>query len=548
MTDLQFSTNAMRRPAEERQGPDGRSYLVVPGTIIVEGVLGDEFVPADEFGRHVQAWAGRPLPLGHPRDGNGFISANSPDLIERLSVGYFWNPRLEGDRVRGEYWIDIEKAQRMGGDAQLLLDRVRANQMIETSTAYFRRLEERSGNWRGKPYAGVARDIVPDHIAVLLHQRGNCSIGDGCGLLANSEGSCGCGCGSKKEEPTANESPLDAARQGVMLAFYLRPDIADQLALSPDDVPEGSNITPAGDLHVTLAYLGRIDEMRVGEIDMLGRVAELAQRLPTIRGWINGIGIFNSIQEDDTVPLWLHVDSPAIFEWRRRLVQEIEGPVTVSQRNGFTPHITLAYVPAETPISLVRPPVQELIFDAVSLSWGDRVTRFPLQGEAVANSEEGIMSEKEKGTEQQPDIATIVANAISQAVPALVTDAVAAAIQPINEQLPAITERLQGVEGLISDLGGAEQLRETLQLARSHAEAMAANAEREKTRLVQTLIANQRCAFTADELGAMGITQLSKLVQSLTTPDYSGRGASYQEMATNADEWEDLPTLADAQK
>jgi len=186
MNELQFVTNALTK-AMQRTGPDGREYLVAPGVAIVAGVVGNEFVPPDEIAKAAFGFSGRPLPLYHPMQGNDYISANSPELESKLSVGKFWNATFDGDKLRGEYWIDIAKAQAMGGEAVELLKRLQSNQQIETSTAYGRDFDPTPGTYNGKPYAGIARNLVPDHVAVLVNERGKCSIADGCGLLANAE-------------------------------------------------------------------------------------------------------------------------------------------------------------------------------------------------------------------------------------------------------------------------------------------------------------------------------------------------------------------------
>lgn len=510
MPDMLFVANSITR-ATRRTGPDNREYLVAPGTIIVQGVLGDEFVPAEEFGRHVQAWAGRPLPLLHPRNArNELISANSPELLAAHSVGFLYNPRLDGDRIRGEYWIDIEKARAMGGEALELIDRLEANEQVETSTAYYRQLDPTPGVWDGRQYQGIARNLVPDHIAVLLHQRGNCSCEDGCGLLANAE-----------------------THTGIMIALFVPADAAQELALSPDSLPAGSEATPANELHVTLAYLGQVTEAETTELELLDLVRSLAASLPVVRAEIGGIGRF--VQESDgKQPIWLQVDSPLLMDAQRRVMEwSVGNGAQPSREHGFTPHITLAYVPADAPTALIPPPRREIVFDALSLAWGGRVTRFPLQGEAIASNQQELPMTVEKDkTEQpvekneQPDMAAIVANALQTALPTA-----------LNTALEPLATRVQTVEALVNDLGGAEQLRETLQLARSHAQAMAANAKREKDTLIAALVGNARCTFSAERLATMDIEDLSNLVQILQPTDYSGRGFAANQV--RADEWVD---------
>lgn len=167
---------------------NGREYLVAPMVAIVGGVLNGELVPTDEIGRFPEAWNGIPVPLGHPTMRGAFISANSPEIVENQCVGRFWNARMDGDKLIGELWLDIEKASTMGGEALLALERLEKGEPTEVSTGYFRELEANQGTFNGEKYVGVARNLRPDHVALLLNQPGACSWKDGCGCpRANAE-------------------------------------------------------------------------------------------------------------------------------------------------------------------------------------------------------------------------------------------------------------------------------------------------------------------------------------------------------------------------
>src|SRR5215204_5160366 len=100
MSELQFSTNAISSTKEITHG--GRRYLVSPVVALREGILNGVYVSAIEFGKHVQSWSGRPVPLGHPKNEGGYISANSPDVWANDVPGHLWNVEADGDRLRGE--------------------------------------------------------------------------------------------------------------------------------------------------------------------------------------------------------------------------------------------------------------------------------------------------------------------------------------------------------------------------------------------------------------------------------------------------------------
>jgi hypothetical protein len=78
-------------------------------------------------------------------------------------------------------WIDINKANELGGDALKVLERLEAGLPVEVSTAYFRDLEPATGEFGGVPYIAIARNLRPNHLALLPDDVGACSWQDGCG-------------------------------------------------------------------------------------------------------------------------------------------------------------------------------------------------------------------------------------------------------------------------------------------------------------------------------------------------------------------------------
>jgi len=175
-----FTANATVKATERTH--NGRSYLVAPVIMVKAGVLNGKLVPGDELSQYVQAWAGRPVTLGHPMLNGEAISAGNPDIFANQTPGVIWNPILDGDSIKAEMWIDIQKAQAIGGEALTAMQRLRAGQMIEVSTGYFADFDDVSGTWNGLAYNGVTRNIRPDHLALLLHEAGACSVKGGCGV------------------------------------------------------------------------------------------------------------------------------------------------------------------------------------------------------------------------------------------------------------------------------------------------------------------------------------------------------------------------------
>lgn len=164
---------------------EGRDHLVVPVVMICEGVLNGALVPLAEFSRFPEAWNGLPVPVLHPEEQGQAISANRPDVIERNTIGTVFNARTEGAKLKAELWLDTEKACRLGFCD--LMKRLEAGECIEVSTGYFADDDPQAGEFNGRPYSMIHRNIRPDHLALLPGQIGACSIADGCGTRTNSK-------------------------------------------------------------------------------------------------------------------------------------------------------------------------------------------------------------------------------------------------------------------------------------------------------------------------------------------------------------------------
>lgn len=167
-----------------REMHDGAEHLVVPAVLIVEGVLNDSFVPAEEFGKYVDSWNGIPVPVLHPEEHGEHISANRPDIIDKNTIGRVYNAHVDGNKLKAELWLNIDKANRLGHDA--LIDQLAAGEVVELSTAYFADDEKKAGNFNGNSYSGIARNLRPDHLALLPGNVGACSVEDGCGTRTNN--------------------------------------------------------------------------------------------------------------------------------------------------------------------------------------------------------------------------------------------------------------------------------------------------------------------------------------------------------------------------
>ncbi len=199
----------------------GTEHIVIPITALVEGVLqgaasvGPELALASEFAKVVEGWNGRPVLLNHPKIDNEYVSANLLKVQEEQVFGMIFNASLEDNRLEVEAWVDTERLAEIGGEAEILINKIKDGEIqAEVSTGLFTTLEESSGVYKGEEFSYIWREVVPDHLAILSEGTiGACSIEDGCGtppvvnvLQSNvSPNDCGCGCNGAGSCKTPND-------------------------------------------------------------------------------------------------------------------------------------------------------------------------------------------------------------------------------------------------------------------------------------------------------------------------------------------------------
>lgn len=166
----------------------GKPYIIVPVVMMVEGVHngshGPLFHSATELGRFIQTWNGIPVVIQHPARNGESVSANSPDIIDSQTIGRVYNARMDGNKLCGEVWIDVEQGNNVSPETMAI---IRSQERLDVSVGIFSEEEAIPGNWNGEDYVGIARNHRPDHLALLPGGVGACSWNDGCGIRANKE-------------------------------------------------------------------------------------------------------------------------------------------------------------------------------------------------------------------------------------------------------------------------------------------------------------------------------------------------------------------------
>jgi hypothetical protein len=164
----------------------GVPHIVLPATILVEGVHNALFYPAEELQSFVQTWNGVPIPINHPEIDGVPVSANDPKIINDFVVGNFFGAFYdETDKaIKGEAWLDTARLTKISPGT---LSKIQSGKIIELSTGLFLDEDNIEGMWNGEDYYSTARNYRPDHLALLPAAVGACSIQDGCGLGVNEQ-------------------------------------------------------------------------------------------------------------------------------------------------------------------------------------------------------------------------------------------------------------------------------------------------------------------------------------------------------------------------
>lgn len=194
--------------------------------------------------------------------------------------------------------------------------------------------------------------------------------------------------GPPEEQPDPEEPAVTAALEPSfeegeeaklgMVCLMPTPEQAAAIAREGGDPPEL--------MHVTLAFLGEIENLDDNTLATINRVAgSVARGMAPIEGRIAGIGHF--AENEGRQPCLGLVDVPGLVGLRTILVNElVAGDVELPTEHDFTPHMTLGYHPTGDHDDSIDDDVlgQALTFSELIVRIGEEETRYPLAGEEIA--------------------------------------------------------------------------------------------------------------------------------------------------------------------
>jgi len=483
----------------KHQSVDDTEYLVAPIVLIREGVLNGELARAKEFQRHYGAWNGRPFVIGHPMDKDGFpLSANNPlilagqhpDICGGLKVGELYNTEPIDGGLNSEIWMPIERVRNKGGDALRVLDRLERGERLEISTAYWRDLESGEGEWQGAAYNGTQHHFKPDHVAALLDSLGAC------------DWEMGCGAPRMNEEDGMEVNVLGSAR---------RPTFSKKSSASWSK-PSLKDFGVSGDV----AELSAEDKSRIAKTSLLGDPkADDFRNLcffPVVSpgGALNEnalMAVLGGRGAQANIPAEAKASAQRMA--RRLLNEEFDRDLETEEAQNN---------------------VRRILSVIANLIKGETQTNEPVEEVEQVDEREQLIEKLLAETEFSENDLEGMSDCGLKALAALIEEPEPGPVEP--EEEPAVNEPEE--EEFVSRADYDQMLADMAARIDALADEVHQDEQQRHNALVQSLVANDRCAVSEDKLAAMDIETLEALEQSLVPADYTGAGGGPQD---NGRDW-----------
>ena len=165
---------------------------------------------------------------------------------------------------------------------------------------------------------------------------------------------------------------------GVMIAYMLPSDIAKKLAIEGGEAEN--------ELHVTLLYLGKSENIEDGKLDTLKRKLEsFCKRYAPLQGTIGGQGRFPATESSDNKDVLISlVDVPRLEALREEIIKLVKDVgIEPVLNHGYTPHVTIAYVATDYEDKREKLAPIDFAIDGLTCSIGTDKTKYPMNGAYV---------------------------------------------------------------------------------------------------------------------------------------------------------------------
>jgi len=398
---------AVNRDAVRRESINGVEHIIVSSSTLPDDiVMNGGLYPAEEIEKSFKSLELTLAPIEHPQIDGQFISASDPRAIHDFHAGAFnMNVRRENGRVHIDKYINVAEAMKTDRGKRLLdrIDELENNEdprPVHTSVGVFL-LPEDTGepqtNASGDEFTWIARDMLFDHDAILLDSVGAAQPHQGVGVAVNQKGD-ECRVDVSDIEPVCIKNPIRVN--------YLSQDDMKRVAITFNELA------------------GNAEGLSFNEIEMLIHDA-LNEKLTF--GNEDHIFVVDVFPEDSTVICEFNGDLftvPFVISEEGQ-VTIVGIPLPVERNVTFTPKTNHSEGDA----------MKELMLKALADA-GVTVNAEITDEELMAkyNELQASQSDGDGSGADNDGIAEVVANAV------------AAATQPLVEQIDGMKEKLNAAE------------------------------------------------------------------------------------------------------
>ncbi|MDA4777468.1 DUF2213 domain-containing protein [Enterobacter hormaechei] len=197
---------------------DGKPHIVVRGItpVVDDIVMNRKLYPAAEIEKAYNTLERNPMPLGHPKVDGKHVSARDVRAVNEYHVGaWLQNVSHKDGKVTGDMYVNRQYAESSEKGKRLInrLDEMLAgtnSDPIHISTGLLYSGIAANGESKGKKYNEIATNMMFDHVAVLLDERGAGTPEEGVGIFVNSEGN------EQQIEVARLADGIDCTRDGLI--------------------------------------------------------------------------------------------------------------------------------------------------------------------------------------------------------------------------------------------------------------------------------------------------------------------------------------------
>lgn len=189
---------------------------------------------------------------------------------------------------------------------------------------------------------------------------------------------------------------VEKAHSGIMVAIYIPADVARLIAVDGGEKPE--------DMHLTLAYVPGVGDDPEFFEAMCQAVKEVADVWAPVAGVVGGVGRFNaSLQSDWKGVYYASVDAPGLTALREVVVDQLrDRDINISDKHGFTPHVTLKYIDKDAPIPADIKASDAFRMPTITVASKDKRMDYTMSGSRVAKAQLGQVHVNQPIGEESP--------------------------------------------------------------------------------------------------------------------------------------------------